>query len=125
MNKKKSPPLAIVIFVVILIVGSLVGEAGSDVGTALSSLMVVAVVAYFVIRVVKPRKASAKEKPKDPRMETFTAPDAPCIVCENTGEDHLQRDKANRIRQLDEWLKIGLIERDEYKILKERYQRDI
>lgn len=125
MKKEKTSRFAIVIFVIILIVGSLVGEAGSDVGTALSSLMVVAVVAYFVIRVVKPRKASAKEKPEDPRMKSFTTPDAPCIVCENTGEDHLQRDKANRIRQLDEWLKIGLIEREEYKILKDRYQRDI
>ena len=55
----------------------------------------------------------------------FTVPDAPCIVCENTGEDHFQRDKARRIAQLDEWLKNGLIDRKEYLVLKDRYQRGI
>ncbi len=55
----------------------------------------------------------------------FSAPEAPCIVCENTGEDHFQRDKARRLKQLDDWLKIGLIDRDEYRVLKDRYQRGI
>ena len=55
----------------------------------------------------------------------FSAPEAPCIVCEQTGEDHFQRDKARRIAQLDDWLKIGLIDRDEYRVLKDRYQRGI
>ena len=55
----------------------------------------------------------------------FSAPEAPCIVCENTGEDHFLRDKARRIAQLDDWLKNGLIDRDEYRVLKDRYQRGI
>ena len=55
----------------------------------------------------------------------FSAPEAPCIVCENTGEDHFQRDKARRIAQLDDWLKNGLIDRSEYLVLKDRYQRGI
>ena len=40
------------------------------------------------------------------------------------GEDHFQRDRRNRISQLDDWLKSGLIDRDEYKNLKRRYERD-
>ena len=55
----------------------------------------------------------------------FSAPEAPCIVCEQTGEDHFQRDKARRIAQLGEWLKIGLIDREEYRVLKDRYERGI
>ena len=55
----------------------------------------------------------------------FSAPDAPCIVCEQTGEDHFQRDKVRRLQQLDEWLKIGLIDRSEYLVLRDRYQRGI
>ena len=55
----------------------------------------------------------------------FRAPEAPCIVCEQTGEDHFQRDKARRIAQLDDWLKNGLIDRQEYLVLKDRYQRGI
>ena len=55
----------------------------------------------------------------------FSAPEAPCIVCEQTGEDHFQRDKVRRLQQLDEWLKIGLIARSEYLVLRDRYQRGI
>ena len=55
----------------------------------------------------------------------FSAPEAPCIVCENTGDDHFQRDKARRIAQLDDWLKNGLIDKDEYRVMKDRYQRGI
>ena len=40
------------------------------------------------------------------------------------GEDHFQRDRRNRISQLDDWLKSGLIDRGEYKTLKRRYERD-
>ena len=57
-------------------------------------------------------------------MAVFS-PDAPCVVCEHTGEDHLARDKQNRIRQLDDWLKSGLIDRAEYAVLKDRYERDM
>ncbi len=55
----------------------------------------------------------------------FRAPEAPCIVCEQTGEDHFQRDKARRIAQLDDWLKNGIIDREEYRVMKDRYQRGI
>ena len=61
----------------------------------------------------------------DPRSKSFVKPDAPCIVCEHTGEDHLERDKQNRIRQLDDWLRTGLIDRNEYRVLKDRYERDL
>lgn len=61
----------------------------------------------------------------DPRSRSFVKPDAPCIVCEHTGEDHLERDKQNRIRQLDDWLKSGLIDRSEYRVLKDRFERDL
>ena len=62
---------------------------------------------------------------KRPEHRDFSAPEAPCIVCEQTGEDHFQRDKARRIAQLDDWLKNGIIDRDEYRVLKDRYLRDI
>jgi hypothetical protein len=62
---------------------------------------------------------------KPTAQRDFSVPSAPCIVCDNTGEDHFQRDKSRRIRQLDDWLKIGLIDRDEYRVLKDRYQRGI
>lgn len=41
-----------------------------------------------------------------------------------SAEDHFQRDRRNRIEQLDEWLKNGLIDRKEYLELKRRYRED-
>ena len=74
------------------------------------------------------RPAPAAQRPT-PTIRTaqrdFSAPEAPCIVCEQTGEDHFVRDKARRIAQLDEWLKNGLIDRNEYRVMKDRYERGI
>lgn len=71
----------------------------------------------------EPRKPKPVKKPSAHR--DFSAPDAPCIVCEQTGEDHFQRDKARRLAQLDDWLKIGLIDREEYRVMRDRYERGI
>ncbi len=72
----------------------------------------------------KSRTAEVSARQQDPRMKTFTKPEAPCIVCDITGEDHFLRDRENRIKQLDEWLKNGLIDKREYRIMKQRYERD-
>ena len=70
------------------------------------------------------RTSAAAQRP-DPRNRSFTQPEPKCIVCDHTGEDHFLRDKQQRIAQLDEWLKNGLIDREEYRVLKSRYERDL
>ena len=73
------------------------------------------------------RPAAPAKKAYSPRsaQRDYSAPEAPCIVCEQTGEDHFQRDKARRLAQLDDWLKIGLIDREEYRVMRDRYERGI
>ena len=70
-------------------------------------------------------RVSAAVRRADPRSKSFTNPDPYCVVCDHTGEDHFARDKAQRLQQLDEWLKIGLIDREEYRVLRDRFQRGI
>jgi len=70
------------------------------------------------------RTKAAAQRP-DPRSRSFTPPEPSCVVCDHTGEDHFAHDKAQRIAQLDEWLKNGLIDREEYRVLKSRYERDL
>ena len=70
------------------------------------------------------RTAAAVQR-RDPRAKSFTQPDAYCVVCDHSGEDHFQHDRTQRIRQLDEWLKNGLIDREEYRILKARFEKDL
>ena len=57
-------------------------------------------------------------------QRSYTKPDAYCVTCENTGEDHFVRDRNRRIAQLDDWLKNGLIDKQEYLVLKRRFEND-
>lgn len=67
-------------------------------------------------RVFPPRRSA----PPPPDM-----PDAACVVCDNTGEDHFAHDRAQRIAQLDDFLKNGIIDKAEYRKLRERYERGL
>ncbi len=77
------------------------------------------------VRAGKDGRVSGAVKRSDPRAKSFTQPDPYCVVCDHTGEDHFRRDKQQRISQLNEWLKNGLIDREEYRVLKSRYERDL
>ena len=70
-------------------------------------------------------RVSAAVQRRDPRSASFTKPETYCAVHNHSAEDHLAYDKAQRIAQLDDWLKSGLIDREEYRVLKDRYQRDL
>ena len=65
--------------------------------------------------------AGKKKREKDTTLSRQRNTDMPRDA---QGEDHFQRDRRRRISQLDDWLKSGLIDRDEYKTLKRRYERD-
>ena len=65
--------------------------------------------------------AGKKKREKDTTLSRQRNTDMPR---EAQGEDHFQRDRRRRISQLDDWLKSGLIDRDEYKNLNRRSERD-
>ena len=69
------------------------------------------------------RMAQAQRAPRHPLSPDM--PDAACVVCDNTGEDHFAHDKAQRIAQLDTFLKNGIIDKAEYRTLRERYERGL
>ena len=126
MKKKNSVNPISILIVIFLVAAGYLSESGEELPVVLSALALVLVITGVVLVIRKAKKAKPEpRRPEDPRMETFTKPDAPCIVCDHTGEDHLERDKRNRIRQLDDWLKSGLIDRKEYAVLKDRFERDM
>ena len=75
------------------------------------------------------RMAQAQDAPQSSvpprRSMPPDMPDAACVVCDNTGEDHFAHDKAQRIAQLDDFLKNGIIDKAEYRTLRERYERGL
>lgn len=74
-----------------------------------------------------PPKGAPQRSAAPPRrpMPPPDVPDAACVVCDNTGEDHFAHDKAQRIAQLDDFLKNGIIDKAEYRTLRERYERGL
>ena len=69
-----------------------------------------------------PLRPTPPQRPVPPPPDM---PDAACVVCDNTGEDHFAHDKAQRIAQLDDFLKNGIIDKAEYRKLLERYERGL
>ena len=77
-------------------------------------------------RPASPRQdAPQRSVPPQRSMPPPDMPDAACVVCDNTGEDHFAHDKAQRIAQLDAFLKNGIIDKAEYRTLRERYERGL
>ena len=73
-----------------------------------------------------PVAAAREGKRHEPRVEihrAFPEPEAHCVVCDNTGVDHFERDRQMRISQLDDWLKNGVIDKAEYAALKKKYEQ--
>ncbi|MBO6017556.1 MAG: hypothetical protein J6P42_05930 [Oscillospiraceae bacterium] len=152
-NQKKQPKKGSSWAIIVILIGLAVANAGEIDGKLLAFILPVIIIIAAVALGVRLRMklgdgtksgAGAKAESRtrnireldsssmqsairrfDPRSRSFVKPDASCIVCEHTGEDHLERDKQNRIRQLDDWLKSGLIDRSEYRVLKDRFERDL
>ena len=143
-NKKKGgiPWIAIAVLVF-----GVIGQLADDgISGALVLLLPLIVFGVFLSRVIKAAKASQEKQntgsspaapvrraPTQPTVKLhsdakphseFPSPEAYCGVCENTGEEQLAVDRAQRIRQLDDWLKNGLIDRAEYRVLKETFEKN-
>lgn len=76
-------------------------------------------------RPASPRQDAPQRSVPPQRSMPPDMPDAACVVCDNTGEDHFAHDKAQRIAQLDDFLKNGIIDKAEYRTLRERYERGL
>ena len=76
-------------------------------------------------RMAQAQDAPQRSVPPRRSMPPPDMPDAACVVCDNTGEDHFAHDKAQRIAQLDDFLKNGIIDKAEYRTLRERYERGL
>ena len=62
-------------------------------------------------RMAQAQDAPQRSVPPRRSMSPPDMPDAACVVCDNTGEDHFAHDKAQRIAQLDDFLKNGIIDK--------------
>ena len=132
-NNKGVGLIAVVLLFVIGTIESAIGDESAFAGIFAFVLVAFVVIVVLTAIVKNAKRAASSGKTENThaprttvvpdRREEFSAPDAYCVVCDHTGEDHFARDKALRIAQLDDWLKNGIIDKDEYRVMKERYER--
>ena len=128
--KKENKNISVLIGVVIVMLLAMV-TGDNAVGKAVVAVIVVFVAVILAIQsTLKKRGAgelpgmmSALNRRKAPTRKEFPVPEAHCVVCDTTGVDHFERDRQQRLQQLDEWLKNGIIDRNEYRVLKDRYSK--
>ena len=65
----------------------------------------------------KREKAPVEDKPMSSAGNR-----APAVYNENSAEELFQRDKQKRLEQLDVFLKNGIVDKNEYNLLKKRYE---
>ena len=110
-------------------------------GEAILGIFVIVLIIGTVVFFLK-RKKAARKKAEDQANVRWSAPvperrqnravpaERPAytpqtVYNENTSGENFQRDRQRRMAQLDSFLKNGIIDREEYKVLRSRYERDI
>ena len=110
-------------------------------GEAILGIFVIVLIIGTVVFFLRWKKA-ARKKAEDQATVRWSAPiperrqnravpaERPAytpqpVYNENTSGENFQRDRQRRLAQLDSFLKNGIIDREEYKVLRSRYERDI
>lgn len=121
-----------------IILMNIIGAGG---GEAILGIFVIVLIIGTVVFFLKGKKA-ARKKAEDQTTVRWSAPvperrqnravpaERPAytpqpVYNENTSGENFQRDRQRRMAQLDSFLKNGIIDREEYKVLRSRYERDI
>lgn len=130
---KKGGIFSLLFGLAILLLGSVGTESAEAAIAVILGIAVFAAVFLVMRRVLRSVKNSTQPQTERRTVplrsnlsfhRDFPEPEAHCVSCELSGEDHFARDRALRLRQLDDWLRNGIIEKDEYRILKERYEKN-
>lgn len=136
-QKRKNSPLAIA-FAVLLAFFSIAESAGGDADVFIGIIVIIAII-FAVFFVVGKLSKKVREKGgaavKDSIITRFTrdSGETPPVTAsgqktfdydDRAYERNEQRDIQRRLSQLDEFLKNGIIEKEEYRILRARYERN-
>lgn len=134
-KKKSGGGLGFLVIIVLMILSGFSEGLDGEIAVYVAFVAVIVVVLWLVRKLGTLRSSAKKDsaaasghsmKRHEPKVEIhrdFPEPEAHCVVCENTGVDHFDRDRQMRLQQLDDWLKNGLIEREEYAVLKRKFEQ--
>lgn len=125
---------------ILVVIGSFVLMNVISEGGGSAILVILAIVLIVAVAVIglKAGKKAIKQKTEDQAPVQWKRPgndlpqNAPrpvsstqIVYNENASAENFQRDRQRRIAQLDDFLKNGIIDKEEYKVLLSRYERNI
>ena len=136
-NNKKAPLIFLAVYICVMVINAIAGSGSgsSDLVVGVIAVMVVVWVVFFLFfrNVMKNKKgAPAKGFAKKANVE-FSDGTAGLVQrmaerdeedCEYGEENHkYSHDDEKRLAQLDSFLKNGIIDKEEYQVLKKRYSQ--
>ena len=121
-KKKKQNPLGVIAAIVIVFLAEFADSA--EVVGILIFIAVIVGIAVLLVNKLKP-KAEAAASTEQPRSEGRHVSFVPEIHLHSDGSECVNtlRGREKYYAQLDSFLKNGIIDRDEYKFMRERYAR--
>lgn len=136
-QKKKSSPIGIA-FAVILALASLAEGADGDADVFIGIIIIIAIIfaVFFLVgklskKVRETGGAAAKKavftrfgRDSEETLPVTASRPKTFVYDDRAYERNEQRDIQRRLSQLDEFLKNGIIEKEEYRILRARYERN-
>ena len=123
-KKKKQNPLGVIAAIVIVFLAEFADSA--DGIAALIFIAVIAGVAVLLVKKLKPKAAAtARESTEQPRSEGRHISFVPEIHLHSDGSECVNtlRGREKYYAQLDSFLKNGIIDRSEYRFMRERYAK--
>ena len=123
-KKKKQNPLGVIAAIVIVFLAEFADSA--DGIAALIFIAVIVGIAVLLVKKLKPKAAAtARESTEQPRSEGRHIRFVPEIHLHSDGSECVNtlRGREKYYAQLDSFLKNGIIDRDEYNFMRERYAK--
>ena len=123
-KKKKQNPLGVIAAIVIIFLAEF-ADSAEGVGILIFIAVIVGI-AVLLVKKLKPKAAAtARESTEQPRSEGRHISFVPEIHLHSAGSECVNtlRGREKYYAQLDSFLKNGIIDRDEYKFMRERYAK--
>ena len=138
-KKKSGGGKGILVVIGSFVLMNVISEGG---GSVIWFILAIALIIAIVVIAVKAATKAAQKNSAEAAPARWTRPDndsrqnAPkpaerpvytpqAGYNENAPAENFQRDRQRRIAQLDDFLKNGIIDKEEYKVLLSRYERNI
>ncbi len=129
-NKNSGKPGVIIAIIAFYLISQMAAVGGAEAVILIITIAISVLAVYIAFKVGKKRMAQGNAEPKKSRedycktcSDEFVYNNRQIEYNEFSAEEHFVRDRQRRMRQLDDFLKNGLIDKTEYMVLRSHYEK--